>query len=219
LTVKSTRIVVLGAGGDGLVIGESVIQGRRAGQSIELFGFLDDSLKAQIVYGRPVLGALDDWSKLESDVRFVPAIQKVKDAPRRAQRVERLGIPVHRWITVIHPRAAVSSDCVIAHGAFIASHASIQPECQIGAFASLRAGAMLGHSCRVDDHAYVGPNAVMCGHTVLERGAHLGPGSILLDNKTMGEFSVAGIGAAVTKNVRAHTIVFGNPAIRVGIVK
>lgn len=212
-------IVVLGAGGDALVVGEAVLQGQRAGHPVELVGFLDDTLKGQTVYERPVLGGLDDWNKLDSDIRFVPAIQKVKDAPRRAQRVDSLAIPIERWITIIHPRAEVSSDCVIAHGAFIASCATVQPECRIGAFASLRAGAMMGHSCRVDEHAYVGPNAVMCGHTVLERGAHLGPGSILLDNKTMGEFSVAGIGAAVTKNVRARTIVFGNPAIRVGFVK
>jgi acetyltransferase EpsM len=214
-----TRIVVLGAGGDALVIAEAIVQGNMAGQSVELAGFLDDKLKGETQYGRPVLGGLDDWPMLEAEVLFVPAIQKVKDSPRRVARLLALGIPDERWITVIHPRAAVSSDARIGRGVFIASCATVQPECVIGDFASLRAGAMLGHHCRVDAHAYVGPNAVMCGRSVLELGAHLGPGSVLLENKVMGPYSVAGIGAAVTKDVRALTVVYGNPARRVGVIR
>jgi sugar O-acyltransferase (sialic acid O-acetyltransferase NeuD family) len=213
------QIVVLGAGGDALVIAESIIQAQLAGAPVKLAGFLDDKLVGEELYGERVLGGLDDWPRLDSAIRFVPAIQKVKDAMRRAERIEAMGMPAERWITVIHPRAAVSSDAVIGHGAFIASCATVQPESRIGAFASLRAGAMLGHHCEVEDHAYVGPNAVMCGRSALKRGAHLGPGAVLLESKVMGEFSVAGIGAAVTKNVAAHTIVFGNPAKRVGFIR
>jgi sugar O-acyltransferase (sialic acid O-acetyltransferase NeuD family) len=217
--MQHQSIIVLGAGGDALVIAEAIIQGQRSGLPIELAGFLDDALKGQQVYGRPVLGGLDDWSSLSSNVCFVPAIQKVKDAIRRTIRLDDMKIPAERWITVIHPKAAVSSDALIGHGAFIASCATVQPESRIGAFASLRAGAMLGHHCEVKEHAYVGPNAVMCGRSVLERGAHLGPGAVLLESKTLGEFSVAGIGAAVTKDVAARTIVFGNPARRIGFVR
>ena len=216
---RPTSIVVLGAGGDALVVAESILQGARAGFPIRLVGFLDDKTVEKTVYGHPVLGDLDDWASLPDDVRFVPAVQKVKDAPRRVQRIEKMKIPVARWITVIHPRAAVSSDARIGHGAFIASCATVQPECTIGAFASLRAGAMLGHHCEVADHAYVGPNAVMCGRSRLEWGAHLGPGAVLLEAKTMGEFAVAGIAAAVTRDVSARNIVFGNPARRVGFVR
>ena len=212
-------VVILGAGGDALVIAESIIQGERAGFPITLAGFLDDKLMGTVLYGKPVLGELDDWAKLDATTHFVPAIQKVKDAIRRTERLEEMDLPLERWITIIHPKAAVSSDAVIGHGAFIASCATVQPESRVGAFASLRAGAMLGHHCEVKDHAYVGPNAVMCGRSVLERGAHLGPGAVLLEAKVMGEFSVAGIGAAVIKDVAARTIVFGNPARRVGFVR
>lgn len=219
LSTNPTPVVIFGAGGDALVIAESVIQGERAGFPITLVGFLDDKLMGTELYGKPVLGGLDDWASLDPATRFVPAIQKVKDAIRRTERLEEMSLPLERWITIIHPKAAVSSDAVIGHGAFIASCATVQPESRIGAFASLRAGAMLGHHCEVKDHAYVGPNAVMCGRSMLERGAHLGPGAVLLEARIMGEFSVAGIGAAVTKDVAARTIVFGNPARRVGFVR
>lgn len=214
-----TPIVILGAGGDALVVAESVLKGQMAGQSITLAGFLDDRLKGTTIYGKQVLGGLDDWTRLDTAMRFVPAIQKVKDAARRAARLEDLQVPAERWISVVHPQAAIASDVVIGNGAFIASCVTVQPGGRIGHFASLRAGAVLGHDCQIMDHAYVGPNAVMCGNCVLERGAHLGPGAVLLDHKVMGEFSVAGIGTAVTKNVAARTVVFGNPAKRVGFIR
>lgn len=201
------------------MIAEAILQGAAAGAPVELAGFLDDNMSGQRVYGHPVFGGLEDWRSLPQDIRFNPAIQKVKDAVRRTERLEALAIPPERWCTVIHPRAVVSSDARLGIGVFIASCATIQPESSVGNFSSLRAGAMLGHHCEVDAHAYVGPNAVMCGRSRLERGAHLGPGAVLLESKVMGEFSIAGIGSAVTKNVVARTIVFGNPARRVGFVR
>lgn len=214
------KVVVLGGPGDGLVVAEAVLQCERAGQPVALAGFLNDVLApGTLLHGVAVLGRFEDWPELDGSHVFCPAVQKVKDMPARVRRIAGLGIPNERWQTVVHPKAAVSSDVRIGIGAFIASCATVQPECSIGDFASLRAGAMLGHHCCVREHAYVGPNAVMCGRSTLEFGAHLGPGSVLLDGKTMGEFSVAGIGAAVTKSVRPKEIVFGNPAKRVGFIQ
>lgn len=216
----SHRIVVLGGPGDGLVIAEAVHRMASAGSDVELTGFLNDVLpRGDILQGAPVLGCFEDWSTLDADIFFVPAIQKVQDMPHRVRRIERLGIPEDRWISVIHPTAVVASDVQVGTGAFIASCATVQPESRIGRFASLRAGAMLGHHCVIRDHAYVGPNATMCGRSELKEAAHLGPGAVLLDSKVMGPYSVAGIAAAVTKSVPEYTIVFGNPAKRVGWVK
>ena len=213
------RFVVLGGPGDGLVIAEAILYAAAVGEDVELLGFLNDVLPpGEILQGVRVLGRFEDWQKLAEDVLFVPAVQKTKDMQARVNRIESLGIPDERWGSVVHPRAVVSSDVKIGIGAFIASCVTVQPESRIGRFASLRAGAMLGHHCVVKEHAYVGPNATMCGRSALDLGAHLGPGAVLLDGKAMGIFSVAGIAAAVTKNVPDYWIVFGNPAIRVGTI-
>jgi acetyltransferase EpsM len=217
---NAKRVVVLGGPGDGLVVAEAIHRAAEAGQPVSLVGFLNDVLpRGEILQRVPVLGRFEDWIELDDDIALVPAIQKVQQMPRRVRRLEGLCIPDSRWITIVHPKAAVASDVEIGVGAFIASCATVQPECRIGRFASLRAGAMLGHHCVVADHGYVGPNATMCGRSILEFGAHLGPGAVLLDARVMGPYSVAGIGAAVTKDVKACQVVFGNPAKRVGIVR
>jgi sugar O-acyltransferase (sialic acid O-acetyltransferase NeuD family) len=214
------RIVVLGGPGDGLSVAEAVHCAAAAGQRVVLAGFLNDAMsRGERLQGVPVLGRLDDWRELDDDIQFVPAIQKVKDMPRRVQRVERLGIPDERWGIVIHPAAVVSSDVEIGIGSFVLSCATIQPAARIGRFAGVRAGAMLGHHCVIGDHTYVGPNATMCGRSVLHDAAHLGPGAVLMDSRVMGRYSLAGIAAAVTRDVPEYEIVFGNPARRVGWVK
>ena len=213
-------IVVLGGPGDGLSVAEAVHCAASAGRPVKLAGFLNDTLlRGELLQGVPILGRLDDWRELDEDIQFIPAIQKVKDMPRRVRRLEELGIPDERWGIVIHPAAVVSLDVEIGAGSFVLSCATIQPAARIGRFAGVRAGAMLGHHCVIGDHTYVGPNATMCGRSVLKEAAHLGPGAVLMDSRVMGRYSLAGISAAVTRDVPEYEIWFGNPARRVGWVK
>lgn len=214
-----TKIVILAARGDGPVVAEAVRQATDAGQPLLLVGFLDDARPQPSVEGYPVFGGLDDWRQLPNEFSFIPAIQKVRDMPRRAARLEGLGIPRERWATVVHPRAVVARDVQVGTGVYIAACATIQPGCRIGDFASVRGGAALGHDATVERHAYVGPNATMCGRTRLSEGAHLGPNAVILDELAVGRFAVVGIGAAVTRNVADFAVVMGNPARRVGAVQ
>lgn len=217
------KIVILGAGGDGLVLAEAIAQHNK--QAVEsdkmaVEAFLDDAYTVEGTYeGFRVLGGLNFWCKLSPDILFIPAIQKVRDMPRRAARLEALEIPPERWATVVHPTAVIASCAKIGSGVYIGAFCSVQPRCVVGDFATLRAGAALGHDATVSRHAYVGPNAVLCGKTVLHCGAHLGPGAVLLDERSVGQFAVVGIGSAVTKNVTDYAVVMGNPAKRVGQVR
>lgn len=213
------EIVVLGAGGDGLVVAEAVRQAEAAGMPVRLAGFLDDVCsRGETVVGVPVMGWLDTWETAPADCKFVGAIQKVRDMSRRAARLEQLRIPMERWGQVIHPSAVIASTAALGCGIYIAAHATVQPGCKIGDFSSIRAGAVLGHDATMHRHSYVGPNATMCGRAVLGEGAHLGPNAVILDEREVGRFAVVGIGAAVTKNVGEYTVVMGNPARRVGKV-
>jgi acetyltransferase-like isoleucine patch superfamily enzyme len=51
-----------------------------------------------------------------------------------------------------------------------------------------------------------------CEKTVVKRGASIGSGATLLPGITIGENAMVGAGSVVTKDVAAHTVVAGNPA-------
>src|SRR5215831_19025351 len=214
------RVAILGGAGDGSVVAEALLASKAAGGPVDIVGFLNDEYKPGLkIYNFPVLGRLDDWHKLDDDVLFAWALQRVGQMPARIRRVRGLNIPDHRWTSVRHPNSFVASSAEVGIGTFIASFATVQPLARIGRFASLRAGVSVGHHAVVEDHAYVGPNATLCGYAVLCEGATLGPNAVILERMTVGSYAVVGIGAAVTRNIDAKTIVMGNPARRVRVTR
>jgi sugar O-acyltransferase (sialic acid O-acetyltransferase NeuD family) len=207
------RVAIIGGPGDGSVVAEALLFSKAAGRRVEIMGFLNDEFRPGLqIYGFPVLGRLDDWHKLDDDVLFAWALQRVGKMPARIQRMRGLAIPDHRWTSVRHPNSVVASSAEVGIGTFIASYATVQPLARIGRFAGLRAGVSIGHHATVGEHAYVGPNATMCGYSILGEGATLGPNAVILERTTVGSYVVVGIGAAVTKNVPSGWIMMGNPA-------
>jgi acetyltransferase EpsM len=192
----------------------------RAGEDIDLVGFLNDRLaKRELVCGAPVLGALRDWRELPEDLSFVPALHKVGEMHKRAELIAGLGVPEQRWATVVHPSACVADDAVIGYGSFVASYVTVQPGVRLGRFVSVRAGANLGHDAVVEDFGYVGPNATLSGRARLAEGAHLAPNAAVLDKVVVGRYAVVGLGAAVMKNVEEFAVYVGNPARKLRSLK
>ena len=97
----TSRLVVLGAGGNGAIVAAAALSAAGAGAGYVLEGFLDDGEeRGRSVLGLPVLGRLADWSELPADTVFIPAIQKIGDMRARSVRVRGLGIPRERWASV-----------------------------------------------------------------------------------------------------------------------
>jgi sugar O-acyltransferase (sialic acid O-acetyltransferase NeuD family) len=216
--VTAHPVVILGGPGDGIVVAEAIAQSQAA-LGLSLVGFLNDRLLiGETIGGVKVLGPFEAWSELPADVRFLPAIHKVKDMTRRMARIESLRIPDDRWASVVHHTAMIADDVSIGCGSFVGQYVTIQPGARIGRFASLRAGANIGHDAVVHEFAYVGPNAVLCGRASLGVGAHLGPNGVIVDAKVVGDLVVVGAGSVVTKKVADRTVVMGNPAQKVGAV-
>lgn len=207
------KIVILGGPGDGVVVAQALRDLDRAGKPVVVVGFLNDALpEGTMIDGIPVLGALDSWTALPSDVRFCPALHKVKLMAARAKRILELRIPDERWFSVMHPTAKISDGVRIGCGSFIASYVTVQPGAILGRFISIRAGANVGHDASVGDFAYMGPNSTLSGRARLEDGAHLGPNAAVLDGVKVGRYAVVGLCSAATKNIEEFSVCIGVPA-------
>lgn len=211
-------IVILGGPGDGLGVAsfiESLISLKK--EKINLLGFLDDFTEGEI-YGYPILGKLGDALSLsqENNIFFLSAILKVKHSYSRSKLLESLNIPLSKFITIIHPTATIARSAKIGLGTVIGPYVNIMPNVTIGNHCSIRASANIGHDCTLEDFCYVGPNATLAGRTKMKTGAHLGPNACVLEFKTIGSYSVVGIGSSVVKDVNEFDVVFGCPARKVG---
>lgn len=91
----------------------------------------------------------------------------------------------------------------------------------------------LYHGVVVEDDVFLGPSMTFTndlrprsfiwseekvGRTLVKRGASIGANATVICGNTIGEYSMVGAGAVVTKDVPDHALVVGNPARIVGFV-
>ena len=123
----------------------------------------------------------------------------------------------------------IGKNCIVGKGCYI------DFDVLIGDNVKIQNGSFLYHGCRLEDGVFVGPGVILTndklpravnpdgslkaeddwviGETVIRRGASLGARSVVLPNVVVGEFAMVGAGSVVTKDIPAHGLVMGNPAV------
>jgi len=117
--------------------------------------------------------------------------------------------------------ARIGSDCTVGQGCFIAASAVIGNRVKLQNHVSVFDGVVL------EDEVFCGPSSVFTNvknpraavsrrlhyaRTLVRRGATIGANATILPDVTIGEHSLVGAGATVTRDVPAFTVVLGSPA-------
>ena len=122
------------------------------------------------------------------------------------------------------PHAHIGSDCNIC------DHVFVENDVVVGDRVTVKCGVQLWDGLRVEDDVFIGPNATFTNdkrprskacptkflHTFIERGASIGANATILPGITIGQSSMVGAGAVVTRSVPPNAIIVGNPARIVG---
>ncbi|MDI4671269.1 N-acetyltransferase [Pseudoalteromonas shioyasakiensis] len=121
---------------------------------------------------------------------------------------------------VVLPNAKVGNECNIC------SHCLIENDVIIGHRVTVKSGVQLWDGVTIEDDVFIGPNVTFTNdirprskhypdkflNTVVCKGASIGANATILPGIKIGEYAMVGAGSVVTKDVRANTIVVGNPA-------
>jgi sugar O-acyltransferase (sialic acid O-acetyltransferase NeuD family) len=201
------RLLVLGAGGHGKVVGDCA---RAAACWSEILFF--DRRWPELARCGPWRVAGKDGALLEAWRNGDQVFAAVGDAVVRMAWIDRMrsaGLPL---AVVSHPRAMVSLDAFVGEGSLTAPGAVINIDARVGRGCIINTGATVDHDCRIADGVHVCPGSHLAGQVSIGAGSWIGIGSTVCQGVAVGARVIVGAGAVVTADVPDGITVVGAPA-------
>lgn len=122
----------------------------------------------------------------------------------------------------------ILSNTKIGKNCSIGQNCCIGPDVIIGDNVKIQNNVSLYDGVIVENDVFIGPSAVFTNvtnprssisrkkeykKTILRKGCSIGANSTIICGHEIGEYAFIGAGSVVTKNIRSHELVFGNPAV------
>ncbi len=204
------RIIIVGAGGHGVVVADILRAARHAHQPVETVGFVDDRIAAgtMVFDGLRVLGSTNGMGSLTFDA----AVVAIGDNAARCRVFEALVGAGVRPASAIHPNAVVGANVEIGPGTMICAGVVVNPFARIGSNVILNTSCSIDHHNRIGSHVHVAPGVHAGGDVTIGDGALVGIGATLLPGRSIGRWATVAAGAVVTEDVAEAQTVVGVPA-------
>ncbi|MFC2117203.1 acetyltransferase [Bacteroidota bacterium] len=216
------KIIIIGGMGNGTVALSTIEDVNQFTPQWEILGFLND-FETDDINGYPVIGKLDPESAAKylkfKDVFFLYTLISTKLNHKFIHKLYDLHIPLEKFANIIHPTAVISKFARLGYGISIQPFVSVGPNVTIGNHVQIYAQSLIGHNSTLDDYSYVANNACIGACVHLKPGAYLGTNCSILENVTIGEWSLIGIGSVIIKDVEDFSKVVGNPSKIIGSTK
>ena len=127
--------------------------------------------------------------------------------------------------------AHILSGAEIGEDCNICDHTFIENDVTIGDNVTIKCGVYIWDGVTIENNVQLGPNVTFTNdkyprakqafdlkRTLIKKNAAIGAGAALLGGIVIGENSMIGAGAVVTKDIPPYTLWFGNPAKHKGYV-
>lgn len=200
------RLAVLGASGHGKVVADAA---EAAGwQEIVFF----DDAWPDLQENGPWLVKGDTNALMDGLGEYDGVIVGIGNNAIRANKQMQLVNAGAAVVTIIHPAATVSPHARVGSGSVVLAQAVVNTCATVGAGAIVNTGSVVEHDCEVGNFSHISPNAVLAGGVRLQEQCWVGAGASVRQLLEVGNSAVIGMGAVVTKDVSAGSVVSGNPA-------
>jgi len=214
VTARPKRdLVVIGAGGFGRETVEAVRALNAHGAGWRLLGYLDDdpALAGTLVDGQPVLGGLRELKGLP-DAFVVVCTGRPDNYSSRRRIVQALDLPAHRYATIIHPTAAVSTTSQVGPGSVLLAHTALTAAVSVGSHVAVMPQVTVTHDDVIADYATLASGVCLGGGARIGLGAYIGAGALVREGRSVGAWALVGMGAVVTRDIPARQVWAGVPA-------
>ena len=195
------RFLIVGAGGFAKEVADMLVA-----LGHEVAGFYTEP-SATVAHPVGAATVIQDLSAAACDA----AVIAIGDTATRQRFYERLkgdfDLP-----GLVHPSAVVSPSARLREGALIMPNVVVSADAEIGTCAAVNVGCYVAHDCSVGAYSHLAAGTRMGGGSGVGTGVFCGTSTVLLPEIRIGDWSVTGAGAVVTKDVPDRTLVAGVPA-------
>jgi sugar O-acyltransferase (sialic acid O-acetyltransferase NeuD family) len=130
----------------------------------------------------------------------------------RRRVFERLAQPSDRYAVMIHPRAYVSFNADVEPGCIVYPHVAIGPGAVLSRNSVVYFNSVIHHDSVVGSHSMLCAGVNVAGGVMLGSCVYAGISSTVRDGIRVGDDTLIGMGAVVTRDVAAGQTVCGVPA-------
>ena len=208
----TTRIVIIGAGGHGLVVADILLAARAAEGSpaFDVVGVLDDNpaLTGTRILDIPVLGTTTLLSGIPHDA----VVAAIGDNARRERVASELLRRGEHLFTARHPHASVAAGVEIGPGCMISAGAVIAPGVVLGTGVILNTRCSVDHRSTIEPFAHVSSGATVGGDTTIGARTLIGMGATVMSQLRIGADTIVGAGAVVVRDIPDGVVAVGVPA-------
>lgn len=199
---QTEQTILYGCGGHSRSVAD-ILVGTDPAMSIV---FVDGNARpAECIFGFPVVSTYELGTH---DYFFA-----IGDNQKRKDIFERLG--VDHLISILSPRAYISSRASIGTGCFVGNFCHIGPESCIGVNTIINTAAIIEHEVRIGSHTHIGPNAVVAGRSKIGDLVFVGTGASIGNYLSICSNVIIGAGATVVRDIAEPGTYVGTPARRI----
>lgn len=210
----SKKVLIIGGMGSGSSIAFAMIDANlRGDKTFEFMGFVNDRDKTEKIEGYPVLGGLKDIPRLiKEGYYFINNIGRMGAQKQRIELIESLNIPDERFFTFIHPLAYVAPEVTLGVGCVVMPNVNISPRVKIGKCTRIMSNAFIGYDTNAGNYCLFSGASCTGSHLQIGDGVFVGFNATLKECLSLGNYSVVGMGAVLTKSIQESEVWAGNPA-------
>lgn len=130
----------------------------------------------------------------------------------RQQVLSSLNLPSLRFATIIHPKAAIGRNVVLGINVLIMAGVVITSNAVISDNVIILPNSVIHHDSVIGAFTLIAANVTIPGNVQIGESCYLGASASFKNGITIGNKTLVGLGANVTKSFGDRLVVVGNPA-------
>lgn len=204
-------IAIIGAGGFGREVQWLIERINNVNPIYKIIGYYDDRHFKESINGHPYLGSLDQLISRKDNLSLVMGIGHPQTKKKIYDRISSnscLDFP-----NLIDPSVHIDKlHLKIGKGCVICANSIVTVNVILADFVTINLSCTIGHDSVISSYTSIMPSVNISGEVKLGSGVYIGTSATVINQLTIGEFTIVGAGAVVSKSLPARCTAVGIPA-------